>query len=85
MRVGAGTAEKPNRSGEIARVDQPRRLFDLVPRVLEPELGRLMHRLERQFVAMHPLAPLVAGALENRGELVPLCGHGVSVSLRAGG
>src|SRR5438270_11618207 len=54
--------------GEVARVDQPRRLLDLVPRMLEPELGRLVHGLEQQLVAVHPV---VCGLLEREQRVGP--------------
>src|SRR6476660_6160529 len=50
-----GTPEQPQRAGDVARLDQPRRLLDLHPRVLEPELRRLMDGLEEELVAVHPL------------------------------
>ena len=42
-------------AAEVAGRDQPRRLLDLVRGELEPELRRLVHRLEEQLVAVHPL------------------------------
>ena len=48
-------AQQPVRSGELARVDQPRRLLCLDPRVLQPELRRLVHGLEEELVPVRPL------------------------------
>ena len=59
---GIRAAQKAERTREIACLDEPRRLLDLVPRVLQPELRRLVHGLEEQLVAMHPFV----GALLQR-------------------
>src|SRR4030095_13738863 len=43
------------RGGEAPPLPQPCRLLRLDPCVLEPELRRLVHRLEEQLVTVHPL------------------------------
>src|SRR5262249_16545208 len=45
---------------------EPRRLLDLVPRQLQPDLRRLVDRLEQQLVAVHPLV----GSLLERKQRV---------------
>ena len=66
----AGAAQQPVRGGEVARLDEPRRLLRLDPGVLEPELRRLVHRLEEQLVAVHPLVrrPSAARAARRCGD-----------------
>ena len=46
--------QQPLRGGEVARLDQPRRLLHLRPRVLEPQLRRLVHGLEEELVTVDP-------------------------------
>src|SRR5262245_12578558 len=59
-------AEQPSRAGEVALLDEPRRLLGLVPGVLEPELRRLVDGLKKQLVAVRPLV----GGLLQREQLV---------------
>ena len=51
--------QQPVRRREVARANEPRRLLDLVPRVLQPELGRLVDHLEEQLVTVHPFVRLL--------------------------
>src|SRR5262249_12610689 len=48
-------AQETLRSAEIAAFEQPRRLLDLVPGELEPELRGLVHGREEQLVSMSGL------------------------------
>ena len=66
LEAQVGAAQQAGRSPEVAAPDEPRRLLDLVPGELEPELRGLVHGLEQKLVAVHPL---VGGLLE-REQLV---------------
>src|SRR5437868_14520860 len=50
-------------AGQVAGLEQPGRLFGLVPRELEPELGGLVHGLEEQLV---PVRLLLGGLLQSQ-------------------
>jgi hypothetical protein len=48
-------AKEPERRCALPISDEPRRLLDLRRGELQPELGRLVHRLEQELVAVGPL------------------------------
>jgi hypothetical protein len=48
-------AQEPVRGGEVACVDQARRFLGLDPRMLQPELRRLVDGLEEELVTVRPL------------------------------
>ena len=52
----ARPAQQPERGAEVVLADEDRSRRGVVPGQLEPELGRLVHDLEQQLVAVHPLA-----------------------------
>jgi hypothetical protein len=73
------TPEQPQRAGEVARLDQPRRLLHLHPRVLEPQLRRLVDGLEEELVAVHPLVgPLLEGEELVRTEVALVVARAVA-------
>src|SRR5579862_4956350 len=51
--------EEADRPGKVVRRDQPTGLLGLVPGELQPDLRRLVHRLEQELVAVHPLVRLL--------------------------
>ena len=59
--------EKTKGAPQVALLDQPDRLVGVVPRELQPQLGRLVRHLEEQLVAVDPL---LGGLLEARSSSV---------------
>ena len=66
LQAVARAAEQPKRGGEVVRAQLLRRRLDLEARELEPELRRLVHRLEEELVAVRHLL----GRLLQREQLV---------------
>ena len=69
--------EKTKGAPQVALLDQADRLVGVVPRELQPQLGRLVRHLEEQLVAVDPL---LGGLLESE----ELLGREVALVVRAG-
>jgi hypothetical protein len=64
--------QQPERRGNLAVLQMARRGLDVVPRELQPELGRLVDGLEEELVAVHPLVRRLLQREQLVGVQVPL-------------